>query len=146
MGKQIAPNFRGRGVSETKYTKTGEPKHAGNWSYSKIHYQNLQVKDYYVRLRTDKETGIQTLIVGDHTPLAALMGEQVEWLAMRDKTFDQYVQTDYNSRIVPGKKYEAYKRLYKSKLTSSWEIDPHAFVYREAIYTDGDFKYHFPEY
>lgn len=146
MGKQTTPNFRGKGCSETKFTKAGEPKHAGNWSASKIHYQSLQVRDYYVRYVTDKGNGIQKLIVGDHTPLAELMGTQVEWLAMRDENFDTYTQSGYNSKIVPGKKYEAYRRLCKSKLISSWEINPHAFTYREAIYTEGDFEYYFPEY
>ena len=32
MGKQVAPNYRGKGVSKTKFKKDGTPKHAGNFS------------------------------------------------------------------------------------------------------------------
>ena len=139
-------NYRGRCFStKGKRTKTGELKRAGNFSRATFHSQQLQFKDYYVRLRT-YESGIQTLIVGDHTPLAQIMGETVATLAMRDEHFDLYQQKGEYTRIGNKRVYEAFRMLRKNSLIVSWRLDPHAFTYREMIYTEGDFKYNFPEY
>ena len=137
--------WRGKGVSKNKLTKAGEPKHAGNFSAYTIHSQSLQYRDYYVRLLTS-ESGIKVLIVGDHTPLASIMGEMVEELAKNDKHFDFYRQTGEYRGIGNGKGYEANRTLRKLNHRASWTIDNRAFLYREEIYTDGDFKYYFPEY
>ena len=138
-------DYRGKCVStHGKVTKAGEPKMAGNFSYSTFHLQSLQAKDYYVRLKT-YASGIKTLIVGDHTPLSRLMGEHVNSLAMTDEHFDVYVRT--GTKTVGVKKYEARMTLRKNKVHSAyWELDTYAFVYREEIYTDHDFNYQFPEY
>ena len=142
----MANEFRGKGVSATKFTKNGEPKHAGNWSAVSIHHQSLQYKDYYVRYRKDEETGIEVLIVGDHTPLASIMGEMVATLAMRDPHFDTYRQSGQYKGLGNGKGYDSSYTLRRNKLVRSWIIDPHAFTLRCEIYTDGDFTYNFPNY
>lgn len=148
MGQQIAPNFRGKGRSATKFTKNGEPKHAGNWSERSMHYQSLQSKDYYVRLLESKETaGIKVLIVGDNTPLYQIMGDMVEQLAINDPHFYMYRQAGKYDKIRNGKKYDCSYTLTKNPLAAkSWMINPHAFMLRVEIYTEGDFKYNFPEY
>lgn len=139
-------NSRGKGTSLTKFTKTGDPKHAGNWSAQNIHRQSLQYRDYYVKL-LKSESGIEILIVGDHTPLARIMGETVATLAMRDPNFESYRQQGYFKGINNGRSYEAFRTLRKNnKYINSWQHNPHAFILREEIYTDGDFKYYFPEY
>lgn len=142
MAHVVAPNLRGKGVSETKFTKTGEPKRSGNWSYQKVHQMNLQSKDYRVREVTF-ESGIKRLIVGDNTPLAQLMGEMVATLAMNDEYFESYTRKGY--KTVGVKKYEAQMVLRKANCLYDY-LDKYKFIYREMIYTDGDFNYNFPEY
>ncbi len=132
----VKGDYRGKGISETK-SKTGEPKHAGNFSYCTIHHQSLQSKDYRVYNRDGH------LIVGNKTPLSKLMSEDVERLALTDKHFGGYVQD--GKKTVGVKEYEAHKRLIKFSCRgfSYFEFE---FIYREEIYTDGDFDYPFPEY
>ena len=148
MGQQTTPNFRGKGVSAKKFTKTGEPKHAGNWSERSIHYQSLQSKDYYVRLLKSKEDPeIKMLIVGDHTPLYQIMGGIVEQLAINDEHFYMYRQQGKYDKISNGKLYDCSYTLMKNPLAAKkWMIDPFAFKLRVEIYTEGDFTYNFPEY
>lgn len=141
MAHVVAPNLRGKGVSETKFTKAGEPKRSGNWSYQKVHQMNLQSKDYRVREITF-ESRIKCLIVGDNTPLAQLMGETVATLAMNDEHFESYTRKGY--KTVGVKKYEAKMVLTKANCLYSYMN--YKFLYREMIYTDGDFNYNFPEY
>ena len=142
-----AKNYRGKCEStHGKLTKGGQPTRAGNFSYSTFREQHLLCKDYYVRLHT-YENGIQILIVGDHTPLAELMGELVATLAMRDEHFSQYTQRGTHTEPETGKEYEAIKTLTKNQLTRRfWQLDYHAFTYREMIYADGELDYEFPEY
>ena len=148
MAQFFAQNFRGRGTSKTKFTKTGEPKHAGNWSAMSIYYQSLQVKDYYVRLVESKETpGMKILIVGDHTPLFKIMGDLVEQLAINDEHFCSYRQEGEYKGIGNGKAYKSSYTLSKNPMAArKWSVHPHAFILRCEIYTEGDFTFNFPEY
>ena len=141
MAHVVAPNLRGKCASETKFTKSGEPKRSGNWSYQKVHQMNLQSRDYRV-CEVVFESGIKCLIVGDNTPLAQLMGEIVATLAMNDEHFDSYTRKGY--KTVGVKKYEAKMVLTKANCLYSYMN--YKFLYREMIYTDGDFNYNFPEY
>lgn len=138
-------NFRGKGISATKFTKAGEPKRSGNWSAQTIHHQSMQYKDYYVRL-LQSESGIKILLVGDHTPLSRIMGDAIEELAINDEHFSSYVQSGEYKGLGNGKSYEARRTLRKLNVRKSWYFDNRAFLYREEIYTDGDFTYNFPEY
>ena len=138
MGKQIAPDLRGKGISSTKVSKTGEPKHAGNWSAETIRRQSLQSKDYHVRL-VDGE-----LIVGDHTPLVCVLPRAVNELALTDPTFTMYQAEWHHTHGV--KKYDAIKTLTRRKIHKWYDEDDYEFTYREMIYTENDFKYVFPEY
>lgn len=144
MGKQTTGNYRGMCESTSgKVTKNGEPKHSGNFSYDAFRRQNLKTRDYFVYLRKT-EDGEPILIVGDHTPLAKLMGACVAELALIDTSFSMYRQD--GEHTYGCKKYEAHKILTKSKADMTWVIDPYEFVYREEIYTDGEFEYQFIEY
>lgn len=137
-----APNFRGRGWSYTKRTKLGDPKRSGNWSASTIHHQYMQHKDYRVWVQK-YESGIEVLMVGDHTPLSRLMGEQVASLAMKDPYFRSYYREGV--KTVGNKQYEANMCLSKGKGSPIW-LSLHWGTYREEIYPNGDFEYIFPEY
>ena len=143
MANVIAPNLRGKGFSATKLTKSGDPKRTGNWSAATIHYQSLQSKDYPVFVKT-YENGIQVLMVGENTPLSYLMGEQIASLAMSDGYFESYRRSGQKS--IGAKKYDANMTLRKYKGKSSMWLQNKWGTYREEIYTDGDFKYQFPEY
>lgn len=139
MEKMKAPNLRGKGISATKFTKTGEPKRAGNWSVSTIHFQSLQFRDYKVKLEDGR------LIVGDHTPLAdvmGVMGNEIEDLAKNDEFLQIIVRQGFAK--IGSKKYESRKRL--THINSRMGIDDVRYIYREEIYTDGDFDYQFSEY
>ena len=144
MANVCAPNLRGRCYStHGKLTKTGDLKRSGNFSTVTLHSQSLQYRDYPVWIRTDKETGIEILVVGEKTPLAFLMGEQLASLAMNDQYFDYYRRAGVKKVI--SKEYEANMTLKKSKGSRLWLMDRWG-TYREEIYTDGDFTYHFREY
>ena len=130
-------DYRGKGVSKDKLTKDGRPKRAGNFSYSTIHHQSLQSRDYYVVLKDGQ------LIVGEHTPLSQVMGDLIATLALTDAHFGSYVQD--GEKTVAGKKHEAHRRLTRYNARYSY-LDAIRFIYREEIYTDGDFDYNFPEY
>ena len=130
-------SYRGKGTSR-KLTKDGKPKHAGNWSAQTIHVQSLQSRDYHVR-RID---GI--LIVGDHTKLSSILGEAIAILAENNKYFDQYVEK--GQKIVGRKSYDAERSLRRFAARDSHSYLDFEFIYREQIYTDGDFDYNFPEY
>lgn len=143
MAHLTAPNLRGRGISKTKFTKGGQPKRSGNWSALTIHAQSLQSKDYVVWERVDPETGIKILIVGNETPLSYLMGELVMTLAMNDPHFDFYRREGI--KTVGGKAHSANMTLRKAKGSPQWRMGRWG-MYREEIYTDGDFVYPFPEY
>lgn len=134
MAHVVAPNFRGKGKSATKVTKAGEPKRSGNWSASTIRYQTMQSKDYCVYAQGGK------WIVGDHTPLDELMPGMTEILK-NDPYFASYHQEGVHTHGC--KQYEAHKTLTMCKHTS-WRL--YSLVYRETIYTMGDFEYNFPEY
>lgn len=142
MAHVVAPNLRGKGISTTKFTKSGDPKRSGNWSAETIHYQSLQSKDYPVWVKT-YENGIQVLMVGENTPLSYLMTEQLMSLALNDPYFDMYRRE--GEKTVGGKKHTACMTLRKSKGSRIWLQDRFG-TYREEIYTDGDFDYQFPEY
>ena len=135
-------DFRGKCHStHGKVSKTGELKHAGNFSASTYRAQHVQVKDYYVRVYTF-DSGIQQLMVG-HTPLAEILGEEIAHVALTNEKFSS-ISLEF-TRTIAGKNYEVYIRLRKSHLTHSWAIDPHAFIMRYEVYTDDD-KFTFPEY
>lgn len=139
MAHVTAPNLRGKAVSATKFTKAGEPKRSGNWSYSTVHHQSLQSRDYRVRYENGR------LIVGDHTPLADIMGKMgyaIEELARNDEYLKSIHREGYAS--IRGKKYQSSKLLTRVNL--QYSIDDVRYIYREEIYTDGDFDYNFPEY
>ena len=139
MAHVTAPNLRGKAVSATKFTKAGEPKRSGNWSASTVHAQSLQSRDYRVKLVDGQ------LIVGDHTPLAYVMdqvGAIVEELVTNDVYFSQLVRDGH--KTIRGKKYESRKTLKRIHL--QYSMDNVLYIYREEIYTDGDFDYNFPEY
>ena len=142
MGKQETPNYRGKGSSETKFTKAGEPKRTGNWSYFTIHHQSLSCKDYRVKYK-EYESGVKILVVGKNdTPLSQIMGEHVATLAMQDPNFDCYKQSGYKQ--FGNKQYNTFRELRKSRLHHWW--DEYEFVLREGIYTDGEVKFEFKEY
>jgi hypothetical protein len=139
MAHVTAPNLRGKGISATKFTKAGEPKRSGNWSVSTVHYQSLQSRDYRVKINDGR------LIVGDYTPLADVMGKMgytIEELARNDEYLKEIVREGYTP--IRGKKYESRKRLTRVHL--QYSMDKVVYIYREEIYTDGDFDYNFPEY
>ena len=132
----MARDYRGKGTSKTKVSKCGEQKHAGNFSYQTIHYQSLQSKDYFVC----NQNGV--LIVGKETLLSELMGADVMQLALTDEHFSAYYQDGV--KTIGNKEHEAHKRL--TKIRSRYRYTEAEFIYREEIYTDGDFDYDFPEY
>ena len=139
MGKQVATTFRGKCESTSKKSKSGMPKHSGNFSYATFHKQSLQSMDYRVKRAANGH-----LIVGDHTPLLSILPTAVVSLAMHDPSFDS-IKLRWH-KTINGKQYEACKRLtrqssYGAKCWLDFE-----FIYREEIYTDGEFDYNFPEY
>ena len=139
MAHVVAPNFRGKGKSTAKVTKNGEPKRSGNWSASEIKRQSMQSKDYQVRLVNGG------LIVGDHTPLHQVMGKTgylIEELALKDEYLNDIVRR--GNATINGKEYEACKRLTKAYY--HYSLEDVRYIYREMIYTMGDFEYTFPEY
>ena len=133
-----APTLRGKGVSKDKFTKDGRLKRSGNFSYSTIHYQSLQCKDYKVRL-IDKQ-----LIVGTHTPLSSLYPQELVNLALNDGYFERYVRNGV--KTINGKQYEVESHLTRRHIHYDYNYINYEFTYREMIYTDGDFDYNFPEY
>lgn len=137
MGKQVQPNFRGKGTSRDKLTKDGQPKHSGNWSYSTIHSQSLQHQEYHVR-RINGE-----LIVGDHTPLSKIFSPGIVF-ETNNPHFSSY--TERGTKTVGIKQYEARRTLWRFWAYGSHMYLNYEFVYREEIYTDGDFNYNFPNY
>lgn len=137
MGQQETHNYRGKGTS-TKLTKDGQPKHAGNWSFHTIHHQSLQHQDYRVR-RIDGK-----LIVGDHTPLNKVLPQLLVDLIESDPNFKSYKQQGTHTHA--GKKYEAYKYLTKFSAFGTHMYIDYQYIYREEIYTDGEFDYQFPNY
>ena len=142
MAHVIAPNLRGKGVSETKFTKSGQPKRSGNWSAATIHYQSLKSKDYPVWVK-EFESGIKILVVGEKTPLPYIMGEKAMTLALGDPHFDSYRRS--GEKTVGNKPHEAHMTLTKSKI--KYYIDKYRWgTLRMEIYTDGDFDFEFPEY
>lgn len=131
-------SYRGKGTSR-KLTKDGQPKHAGNWSFQAIHAQSLQSKDWHVKRGANGE-----LIVGDHTPLWKIMGEAVATLAETNDRFNEYVEC--GKKEVGRKQYDAQRSLKRFLPYGSHVWIDYEFIYREQIYTDGDFDYNFPEY
>lgn len=131
-------NYRGKGVSN-KLTKKGEPKHAGNWSYQTIHNQSLQFRDYRV-YRINGQ-----LVVGDHhTPLSAILGEEVTQLILSNPYFYEY--TEQGIKTIGGKQYNAQRSIRKNKAFGSRIYIDYEYTFHEQIYTDGDFDYPFPDY
>lgn len=127
-----------RGYSKDKFCKgTGRPKMSGNYSEYTLHHLSLQSKDYEVHECEG------TLIVGDHTLLSKIMPSAIVELALTDPHFGYYVREGY--KMVYGKKYEVRARLTKHHFKTFY-AESGWFVYREEIYTDGDFDYNFPEY
>ena len=128
-----------RGVSKDKFCKgTTIPKRSGNFSYTTVHYQSLQSKDYHVKLRDG------VLIVGENTPLEKVM-PGVEQLALSDSYFEQYTQRGVHTHN--GKKYEARKTLTKREKHYEYcDWMNYDYVYREIIYTDNEFNYTFKNY
>ena len=136
MGKQNVPTFRGKCESSTM-AKSGRPKHAGNFSWHTHHEQSLRFKDYRVWRTADGH-----LIVGEHTPLLSLVPTEVVQLAMFEPTFDNITLRWF--KTVGGKRYDANKHLSRFNGGRGW--NDFEFIYREEIYTDGDFNYDFPNY
>lgn len=137
-------NFRGRCHSTTgKKTKTGDLKMSGNFSYQTFHYQSLQSKDYYVRKKV-YDSGIEQLIVGERTPLAQVMGETIATLALKDEHFEMYIQSGIKK--IGVREYEMRVTLRRNMCVSRWSFDPHLFILRVEIYTDGELHFEFPEY
>lgn len=145
MGKQLTPNYRGKGVSRDKLTKDGHPKHAGNFSYQTVHVSSLQSKDYQVTLKKDAD-GEPILIVGNSTPLCKVMPQEVALLALHDKFLDTIVRS--GKAKIKGKEYDSRKTLRRFHWPfHAWAPEERVvFIYREEIYTDGDFVYEFPNY
>lgn len=137
MGKQIAQTYRGRCQSATKVRKDGQPKRAGNFSAATFRSQQLQSKDYRVTMKDGH------LVVGTHTYLLEIMPLAVVQLAMEDQFLDTIVRKGTITRN--GKEYECAKRLVAFHAKYSYMGDVR-FLYREEIYTNGDFIYDFPEY
>ena len=128
-----------KGVSKDKFCKgTDIPKHSGNFSYHTVHYQSLQSKDYHVTLRDG------VLIVGESTPLQCLMPE-VTQIALNDPHFESY--TRKGTMPHAGKRYEARQTLTKRERHYTYcDWMNYDFIYREMIYTDGEFDYQFKNY
>ncbi len=135
MGKQMTPNLRGKGYS-SKLTKDGKPKHAGNWSAITIHYQSMQFQDYAVK-RID---GI--LVVGNETKLSDIFPEELVRIIDADPNFESLSQVGTHTHN--GKQYEARRSL--RRVIRYCAYSEREYIYREEIYTDGDFKYNFKEY
>lgn len=151
MGKQETPNLRGKGISSTKFTKSGAPKHAGNWSVSAIRIQSMQFRDYPVQIKT-YDDGSRIVQVGNHTRLCDIIrnkqgrpaiGEMIEQLILDDAFFGEYKQIGTHT-LPHGKKYEVWRSVRRHQAHGWWGWD--SYVYREAIYTENEFTYHFPEY
>ena len=139
MGKQVAPNYRGKGVSKTKFKKDGTPKHAGNFSAMTIKCAGVRSKDYKVKMIDG------VLIVGVHTPLLALLPAAVVEMAMSNGYFYEYQEKGVHTHN--GIKYDAYRSLIKHERRYSLDYLNYEFVYREIIYTNCDEDvYQFPEY
>ena len=141
-------SYRGKCHSKSKMTKAGQPKMAGNFSYQTFHYESLQSKDYYVYVHTD-DTGIERLVMEDRTTLLADVigefGEMIENLALLDPHFNSYHRDGEFKGIGNGKGYEAHMTLRKVNGDRYWNQDRFAIL-RMEIYTDGDFKFNFPNY
>lgn len=137
MGKQVAESYRGKCQSATKVRKDGQPKRAGNFSAVTFRSQQLQSKDYRVTLKDGQ------LIVGTHTFLLEVMPAAVVQLAMEDRFIDTIVRKGTITRN--GKEYECVKRLTAFHARYSYMGDTR-FLYREEIYSNGEFVYDFPEY
>lgn len=143
-------SYRGKCHSKSKMTKAGQPKMAGNFSYQTFHYESLQTKDYDVYLHQDKETGIELLVMADEkTPLANVLGgdygEMIATLALRDPNFRSYHRDGEYKGLGNGKAYEAKMILTKLRGGIYWNMGRYAKL-RMEIYTDGDFRFEFPEY
>lgn len=138
--QQNRSGYRGKCESKDKVRKDGQPKRAGNFSYEVFRDQHMQTRDYKVWRNDDGN-----LIVGDHTPLSAIYSDGIYTEAMTNPRFDEYIERGV--KTVRCKKYNAERRLtkftphYKSSILFYYE-----FIYRETIYTDGDFTYEFPDY
>lgn len=131
-------NYRGKGVSRTKTCKgTDIPKHSGNYSYSAIHAAFLQSKEYRVTLQDHH------LIVGESTPLAEVFEPALLSAIESDPYFESYTQRGV--KTVGNKQYDAQRTLTKYKSRYNY-LNNIKYLYREQIYTDGDFDYNFPNY
>ena len=132
-------NYRGRCKSRDKFTKTGDPKMSGNFSYHTFRMQQLQYKEYEVDL-VEYESGIKQLVVGENkTPLANILGDGIVRLAIEDLCFKQYVR---EGKVMYGRKfYDARQVLAKNKSALRG-----LFSYREEVYTDGEFIHKFKNY
>lgn len=139
MGKQIADTFRGKCHSTTgKMTKSGELKHAGNFSAYTHHIQSAQSIDYRCYI-TETESGIRQIVVGESkTPLSMIVGEMLNSLALQDRYFETYIQKDTLKFM--GEEYEARRELRRLHGSSA------DFLLRVVVYTDGKFDYTFNEY
>lgn len=132
-------NYRGKGVSRDKFCKgTNIPKHAGNFSYSTIHYQSLQSRDYRVRVKNGQA------IVGEHTPLDKILSPELVRIILNDDNFKHYSQTGTHTHN--GKQYEAGRSLTRFGAYATHIYLDYQYTLRIEIYTDGDFDFQFPEY
>lgn len=131
-------NYRGKGVSRTKTCKgTNLPKHSGNYSYSSIHALFLQSKEYRVTLKDHH------LIIGNNTPLSDVFEPTLLAAIESDPLFESYTQR--GTHTYGNKQYEAQRTLTRFRPRYAY-LEDIRYLYREQIYTDGDFDYIFPNY
>ena len=131
--------MRKQGISRNKFCKgTGIPKRSGNFSQITLHYQSLQHQTWRIWYQGGH------LVVGNHTPLLALFPAAIVELVMNDELFSTYEQRGY--KTINGKKYEIVRSITRFAGAEIRGYLHFNFIYREAIYTDGDFDWNFPEY
>ena len=122
-----------QGVSKDKFCKgTDVPKHAGNFSPCREIYKHYKRATYPIRV----ENGC--MIIGNHTPVEAVLDAHLICLIQDDPYFNRYEQK--GTHTFNGTKYPASKSVYRSL------IDPKLLIYEESISTNGDFTWEFPDY
>lgn len=127
-----------RGISKTKFCKgTNIPKRSGNFSAFSVMRMHFKTRTIHIVMRDGQ------FIVGNHTPLSALVPVQVEWLMINDPNFDRYRQV--GTHTYRGKQYEVTRSIYKSPVANIWD-EGDIWRMEETINTEGDFDYNFPEY
>lgn len=120
------------GVSKDKFCKSGEPKHAGNFSKFMMHYCS---KSYAMVKRGN------SLIIGNSTAAETKLPKTLIELILNDPKFKQITRESVYKHH--NQEYKCEQTVRRSTLSGYGMSE---FIYSEAIDTRGDFKYEFPNY